>query len=217
MTERRAPPSWPPERAATIPAVSAVVTLSTDAPIWDRFFTVAPLVIVGTREPDGSHDLAPKHMAMPLGWQNYFCFVCSPRHATQRNAQRTGAFTVSFPWPRQFLQISLAAAGRDEHNAKPSLAALPTRPARTVDGVLVDDASAWLECELERVVDGFGVNTLLVGRVVDAAVLEDAMRGPDRDDGELIDATPLLAYVSPGRFAEIASTMSFPFPADFRL
>jgi flavin reductase (DIM6/NTAB) family NADH-FMN oxidoreductase RutF len=196
--------------------MSTVVALPTDAPIWDRFFTVAPLVIVGTREPDGSHDLAPKHMAMPLGWQNYFCFVCSPRHATQRNAQRTGAFTVSFPRPQQFLQISLAAAGRDEHNAKPSLVALATRAATTVDGVLVDDASGWLECELERVVDGFGVNTLLVGRVVAAAVREDAVRGPDRDDGELINAMPLLAYVSPRRFAAIASTMSFPFPADFR-
>lgn len=196
--------------------MTGFVDLPTDAPIWSRFFTVSGLVIVGTREPDGGHDLAPKHMAMPLGWQNYFCFACSPRHATQRNAQRTGAFTVSFPRPDHFLEVTLAAGGRDEQGAKPSLAALPTRAAGTVDGVLVDDALAWLECELDRVVDGFGDNTLIIGRIVAASIVEQALRDPDRDDGELIHSEPLLAYVSPGRFARVADTVSFPFPADFR-
>ena len=36
------------------------IELPVDTPIWSRFFTVAPLVLVGTREPDGGHDLAPK-------------------------------------------------------------------------------------------------------------------------------------------------------------
>ena len=40
--------------------------IAVDQPIWERFYTVAPLVLVGTLEPDGSHDLAPKHMAMQL-------------------------------------------------------------------------------------------------------------------------------------------------------
>ena len=86
-----------------------MVPLPLSAPIWDAFFTVAPLVLVGTREDDGSHDLAPKHMAMPLGWQNHFGFVCHPSHATQRNAERTGAFTVSFPRPASVVQVALAA------------------------------------------------------------------------------------------------------------
>src|SRR5690606_34430059 len=46
------------------------VELDVRVPVWDRFFTVAPLVLVGTREPDGRFDLAPKHMVLPLGWQN---------------------------------------------------------------------------------------------------------------------------------------------------
>jgi hypothetical protein len=53
----------------------SMIPLPLNAPIWDAFFTVAPLVLVGTREDDGSHDLAPKHMALPLGWQNHFGFV----------------------------------------------------------------------------------------------------------------------------------------------
>lgn len=195
--------------------MATVVPLTTAAPIWDRFFTVAPLVIVGTREPDGGHDLAPKHMAMPLGWQNFFCFVCSPRHATQRNAERTGAFTVSFPSPGQFLEVSMAAGGRDAAQAKPSLAALTTRTAAEVDGVLVEGASAWLECTLDRVVGGFGDNSLIIGRVVAAAVDEHALRDPEVDDHDLVREAPLLAYVSPGRFAPIAESVAFPFPADF--
>ena len=43
------------------------VTLSVDLPVWDRVFTVNPLVLVGTKEEDGGYDLAPKHMAFPIG------------------------------------------------------------------------------------------------------------------------------------------------------
>jgi flavin reductase (DIM6/NTAB) family NADH-FMN oxidoreductase RutF len=192
------------------------VPVSTETPIWSRFFTIAPLVIVGTMERDG-YDLAPKHMAMPLGWDNYFCFVCSPRHATQSNAQRTGEFTVSFPHPDQVVEASLAAAPREEDDSKPSLHAIPTVPAGTVDGVLVRDAYLWLECELDRVIDGFGSNTLIVGRVVAAAADERAMRVSDRDDGDLIRDEPLLAYLSPGRFARVSESFSFPYHVDFKL
>ncbi|MGA2320985.1 MAG: flavin reductase [Solirubrobacteraceae bacterium] len=195
----------------------SIVELDTRSPIWSRFFTVAPLIVVGTLEVDGAVDLAPKHMAMPLGWQNYFCFVCSPRHATQRNAEERGQFTVSFPQPDQLVQSSLLASGRAEDGSKPAAAALPTMPARVVEGVLVRDAYLWLECALERVVDGFGENSLIVGEIVAASVDERALRASDADDADLTSAMPLLAYVSPRRFAEIGETFSFPFPADFRL
>ena len=193
-----------------------LVPLSTETPIWSRFFTVAPLVIVGTREGDG-HDLAPKHMAMPLGWDNYFCFVCSPRHATQANAQRTGEFTVSFPRPNQVVEASLAAGPRQEDDSKPSLGAIPTFPASAVDGVLVSEAYLWLECELDRVVDGFGDNTLIVGKVVAAAADGGALRESDRDDADLISNQPVLAYLSPGRFARVSESYSFPYHLDFKL
>lgn len=186
------------------------VPIPVESPIWSRFFTISPLVIVGTREGDG-HDLAPKHMAMPLGWANYFCFVCSPEHATQANAERTGAFTVSFPRPGQVVEASLAAAPREQDSSKPSLAAVPTFPAREVDGVLVRDAYLWLECALERIIDGFGHSTLIIGRVVAASVDERALRASDADDADLIHEEPLLAYISPGRFARVSESFSFPF------
>lgn len=192
------------------------IELDVGQPIWDRFFYVCSLVIVGTREPDGDHDLAPKHMAMPIGWQNYFGFVCSPTHATQSNAERTGEFTVTFPRPDQLIQTSLAASPRYEEAGKPALAALPVVPARVVDGVLVEGGYLDLECELDRIIDGFGINSLIIGRIVAARVAEDAVRAMDADDADLLNNAPLLAYLSPGRFARVDKSYSFPFPAGMR-
>jgi flavin reductase (DIM6/NTAB) family NADH-FMN oxidoreductase RutF len=190
--------------------------LELDPPIWERVFTVAPLVVVGTREPDGSHDLAPKHLAMPLSWEAHFGFVCTPAHATYRNARREGCFTVSFPRPDQVLSTSLAAAPRCDDGAKHALAALPVFPARVVDGVLLHGAYLFLECELERVVDGFGENSLVAGRVVAAHVVAGALRDADHDDAELLAREPLLCYLHPCRFARVADTFAFPFHAGFR-
>ena len=109
---------------------------------------------------------APKHMAMPLGWQNYFCFVCSPRHATHRQHRRTTCeITVSFPTSQQILHASMAAAMRDPDGSKPSLAALESVPSRPgTAGVLVSRFPTFpLECACERVIDGFGENSLIVG------------------------------------------------------
>ena len=71
-----------------------IVELDASKPVWDRCFMVAPLVLVGTRDEDGSLDLAPKHMAFPMGWQNYFGFVCTPSHKTYANIERTGQFAT---------------------------------------------------------------------------------------------------------------------------
>ena len=55
-------------------------------------------------------------------------------HATYRNVQAHPQFTVSFPQPDQVLTSSFAAGGRTEGDVKPTLAAVPTAPARVVDG-----------------------------------------------------------------------------------
>ena len=52
--------------------------------------------------------------------------------------------------------------------------------------------------------------------IVNAAhVREDYLRVSERDDGDLIHDSPLLAYLSPGRYARITESYSFPFPAGF--
>ena len=74
----------------------------------------------------------------------------------------------------------------------------------------------FLECELDRIVDGFGINSLIVGRVVAARVAEDAERIDDLEDQALVHDSPLLAYLHPGRFTTIEQSLSFPFPAGMK-
>jgi len=189
-----------------------LIELDISQPIWDRFFWVAPLVLVGTRETDGSHDLAPKHMAMPIGWDNYFGFVCTPRHHTYSNIKRDGVFTVTYPRPDQLVLTSLAASPRDEDDDKLALSVLPVFPASSVDGVLVEGGYMFIECEMDRIIDDFGVNSLIIGRVVAARVAEDSQRIYEGGDQALIHNAPLLAYLHPGRFASIEKSLTFPFP-----
>lgn len=193
-----------------------LVPLDLSQPIWDRFFLVAPLVVIGTRQMEGGYDLAPKHMAMPLGWENYFGFICTPRHHTYQNIRREQAFTVSFLVPSQIVLASLAAAPRGENDTKPSLATLSTFPAAVVDGIFLQDAYLCLECELDRILDGFGENSLIAGKIVAAHVQEQALRISDQDDQDILLNCPLLAYLNPGRYAKIEYSFSFPFHSGFQ-
>ena len=192
-----------------------VVEIDVSQPIWERCFTVAPLVVIGSREPDGSIDLAPKHMVTPMGWQNYFGFVCSPRHSTCSNIERTGVFTVSYPTGAQLLFTSLAASPR-EGGTKPVLKAIPTAPARVIDGEFVRDSYLFLECEHFKTIDGFGENCLITGKIVAARAAASALRSSEVDEQELIHDHPLFAYLAPGRFAVIERSNGFPFPAGMK-
>ena len=193
-----------------------IVELDTDKPVWDRCFMVAPLVLVGTKDEDGSLDLAPKHMAFPMGWQNYFGFVCSPSHHTYRNIERTGVFTVSYTKPSQVLYASLAASPRYAAGQKTILQSFATFPAQKIDGEFIEDAYLFLECKHYKTVDGFGDNCLITGEVVAAYAHPDFIRSTELDDQELIHDAPLMAYLPPGRFATITRSNAFPFPADMK-
>ncbi|MGZ4414559.1 MAG: flavin reductase [Gaiellaceae bacterium] len=201
---------------APVEVREGLVELAVGPELWQRVFAVAPLVLVGTKEGD-RYNFAPKHMAMPLGWEGYYCFVCSPRHATYRNVVEHPQFTVSFPRPEQIVESSLAAGARFAGGAKPTLMAVPSVAARAVNGRLVEGCSLYLECDLDRIVDGFGPNSLIVGRVAAASAARDALRGADVDDADLVHQLGLLAYLAPGRFAVVRDSLSFPYPADFRL
>jgi len=194
-----------------------IISLDLSEPVWPRVFLVAPLVVIGTREGDG-YNLAPKHMASPLGLGHFFGFVCGPSHGTYHNAKEAGSFTVSYPRPEQLTMASLTAAERQPGTGakKPVLKVLPTRPAERVDGVFLEGAYLMLECELHDIYEDLGSNSLVMGRVVAAHAREDALVISDADHQERIAQAPLLAYLSPGRFAEIRETRAFPFPADFK-
>lgn len=194
----------------------SLIELETDRPVWDRFFTVAPLVLIGTVEPDDTLDFAPKHMVTPMGWQNYFGFVCTPTHSTYKNIQRTNEFTVSFPRPSQVLYSSLAASPRDTCGEKPVLDYFTTFPAEKVNGEFIDEAYLYFECRHFKTIDGFDTNCLITGEIVAAYAECQCVRSSDLDDQELVHESPLLAYLSPGRFAAIDRSNAFPFPAHMK-
>jgi flavin reductase (DIM6/NTAB) family NADH-FMN oxidoreductase RutF len=189
--------------------------LDVEQGLWERFFTVAPLVVIGTVDESGTSDLAPKHMAFPLGWQNFFGFVCTPSHSTYSNIERTRSFTVSYPRHDDIVETSLMAAPRCE-DSKPIMDLLDTFPAQRVQGVFVKNGYLFLECELVDIYDGFGVNSLIAGKIVAAYADPAALRHDDRDDAEVLLNVPQLAYLYPGRFAVIKETQAFPFPAGMR-
>ena len=194
----------------------ALIELDTTSSIWENFFSVFPLVVIGTREADGSDDLAPKHLAMPMSWSNHFGFVCTPRHNTFQNIERTQQFTVTYMRPSQTVLASLAATPRCDDGSKPITQSLPTFVAQKVDAPFVADGYLFLECELQQRVDNLGDNSLIIGRVISARIAEDALRSSGQDDEDLVFNAPLLAYLYPGRFAEISSTTQLPFPAGFK-
>lgn len=200
--------------STTLPG--SLATLSPSSGIWERVFTLNPLVIVGTRDLGRVADLAPKHLALPMSWEDYFGFVCTPRHRTYQNILRTRVFTVSYPKPTQLILASLSAAPRCDDGTKAELAALPLFEAQVVDGVLLRDAYLHLECRLDRLVENLGSNSLIIGKIAAAYADMEYLRDEARDDNELIHGSPLLAYLHPGRTARVSDSFSFPFPAGFK-
>ena len=194
----------------------ALIDLDIGSSIWENFFSVFPLVVIGTREADGSDDLAPKHLAMPLSWSNHFGFVCTPRHNTYQNIERERQFTVTYMRPSQTVLASLAATPRCDDGSKPVTASLPTFAANRVDAAFLADGYLFLECELQQMVDNLGDNSLIIGSIIGARIAEDALRSSELDDQDLVFNAPLLAYLYPGRFAEISNSNQLPFPAGFK-
>lgn len=192
-------------------------SLDTSRPIWSRFFMVAPLAVIGTRE-GRQYDLAPKHMVTPMGFGNYIGFVCTPRHSTYGNVMENGQFTVSYPLPDQTLVTGLSASPRGGPLGKSEkvLEYLPTRMATTVDAPFLEDAYLLLECSHFKTIDGFGENSLITGKILKAFVHPDYLRVSEQDEQKMLVDHPILAYVAEGRFARVGETYAFPFPKGFK-
>ncbi|NNK10384.1 MAG: flavin reductase, partial [Flavobacteriaceae bacterium] len=164
------------------------------------------------------YDLAPKHMVTPMGFGNYFGFVCTPRHSTYQNIKETGNFTVSFPKPSQIIQTSLSATPRSTCNSKSDdvLQALSMVGATTMDAPMIEGAYLYLECELFKVIDDFDDYSLITGSIKAVHVDKDYMKVSDSDERVQLKKFPLLAYIAQGRFASVSETFNFPFPKDFK-
>lgn len=191
------------------------VSLEVKENIWDHFYTVAPLVVIGSNE-DSGYDLAPKHMASPLGFTDFFGFVCTPRHRTYHNVKNTNRFSVSFVRPDQILLSSLAAMPRCsvENFSRDITNQLPTIISEK--SIFIEDSYVMLDCSLHRVIDGFDDYSMITGKIQRAWVHKNYKIVSDEGHQQQIYENPLLAYIAQGRFAKIKETLSYPFPKDFK-
>ena len=195
-------------------AIENLVTFRDDCPIWERVFTVNPLVLIGTQERDGGYNLAPKHMAFPMGWENYFGFVCTPRHVDLPQRQTGGSLHGQLP-PTYAggagEPCRLPARGR---RRQARLDALPTFPASEVDGVFIRDALPVPGVRSRQDRRRFrGEQPRSRAASWRRTSIGTTFASSERDDQDLIHDSPLLAYLSPGRYASIGENNSFPFPA----
>lgn len=197
---------------------SEMVEITDDPNMWNRCYMVHSLVVIGSTEENGKYNLAPKHMAMPLGFGPYFGFMGTPRKTTYRNIEREKVFTVSYPSPEQLVISSLTASRREDDDTKPIIDQVPTVEAQKIDGKFLKDSYFQLECKLSQMMGKFGEWEIIVGEVVAAYVHRDALKkeGDDADYGDQIHDHPLLAYLHPDRFSIIEESNAFPFPKEFK-
>ncbi len=193
------------------------ISLDVKESIWEHFYTVAPLVVIGTKEDNG-FDLAPKHMVTPLGFSDFFVFVCTPRHKTYHNIKKDLRFSVSFVKPDQILLSSLAAIPRCSvtNFSKDITDQIPTVMNKEHTSIFIEDSYVMLDCRLHKIIDGFDDYSLITGKVEKAMVHKNYKIISDKDQQKQIYDHPLLAYIAQGRFASIKETLKYPYPKDFQ-
>ncbi|MFN1834174.1 flavin reductase [Balneola sp. MJW-20] len=197
------------------PEKNQLMSLDTED-LWNRIYTVNPLVIIGSTEADGTPNFAPKHMAFALGWDGYFGFVCTPDHSTYQNIRDNKSFSVSYPKPEQIVLSSLTSSPRQMDDTKPELRVMEQFTADNIPETFLAEGYLFLECLLDRFIDGFGRNSLILGKIIKASADEEYLRSASKDDNDLIYQHPLLCYLYPDRFAVIKKSNGFPFPKGFR-
>ena len=111
---------------------------------------------------------------------------------------------------------ALAVSPRWGDDSNAALMPFPSPFAAKVQSPRQLEPSLFVGCRLDRVVDNFGFNSLIVGRFVPAQIRAAALRRDDKEDEDTATESPLLAYASPGRFVTIDKSVAFLFPAGFR-
>ena len=154
-------------------------------PVSDALETMPyGLYIVGSRSEAGELNGMMADWTMQVSFKPRLVAVSVENNATTlRFIRETGVFTVNvlpsdarelaqrFAQPRDASKIQ----GRSEEHAAvvyDKLRDVAYTPGERTGCPLLEDALAWVECEVEQLVDA-GDHTLVVGRVLDGALLRE--------------------------------------------
>jgi flavin reductase (DIM6/NTAB) family NADH-FMN oxidoreductase RutF len=178
---------------------------------------VKPLILVTTLGPKGLPNVAPKTQNMDVGrHEQYFAFVCTPRHHTYQNLKANQEFVVNYPGPELIERVS-ATAQLAEDCDEIALAGLTGTPSLVVKPPRIKECYLHLECRLVEIKD-LEDSSLILGRVVARSADKEVSfkRGKSKENMGLLSKRPLLAYIYPDHYTKINVAEEFIFPKNYK-
>lgn len=150
-----------------------------------------PIAWVGTRDADGTDNLAP-HSFFTMASEDppIVLFTSSGRKDTLRAIEQTGEFTISIISAAQREAANQTSAPYAPEISEFDAAGIPTLASRLIAAPAVAGSPAVMECRREQIIP-VGDSFLVLGRVlrvsVDASVLSTDERGRTLPDARLLD------------------------------
>jgi flavin reductase (DIM6/NTAB) family NADH-FMN oxidoreductase RutF len=147
-----------------------------DVPAKEAYtlFNPGGLILLCTRSPTGSYDLAPIAWNCPLDYDpvSRLLLVCDTGHASYDNLKARSAFILAVPGAaqRSIAERSGSVSGRD--GDKYLALGIRAFPGTTVDAMIPEGVSAWAECRLLRIAEE-GTSAIVIGEVISAKATGD--------------------------------------------
>jgi len=182
-----------------------------------RYFSVKPIVLVTTLGPSNIPNVAPKTQCMDVGrHEEYFAFVCTPKHHTYQNAKANKEFVANYPGPELIEEVS-ATSQFAENVDEVALAGLTGIPSLVVKPPRIRECRVHLECKVMEVKD-LDVASIILGKIVARSASQEVSfeRGKAEESISLLLNHPLLAYVYPNHYTTIRAATEFIFPKNYK-
>jgi flavin reductase (DIM6/NTAB) family NADH-FMN oxidoreductase RutF len=177
-------------------AASRKVALPLSISEWRPAPLVGQVVLVTTRNADGTSNIAPKCWAgMVASAPLTLAFNCNLTHWTARNVLRSREFVVNVPGAE--LASRVWAIPGLPHPRSVESAGFTPLPSTKVKPPRVEECRAHLECVLDRYVK-YGREVVLFGRIVAASA--DKAVAEARDPFALLRS---FVYLEPGTYGII--------------
>jgi flavin reductase (DIM6/NTAB) family NADH-FMN oxidoreductase RutF len=212
------------ETIANVPALSRVNIEPDDADIGGFYKLLTAVVVprpiawVSTRSADGVDNLAP-HSFFTVSSVDppIVQFTSVGRKDSLNNVEQTREFVVCLTPARLLEQVNATATDFPPEISEFDAVGLEREPSERVAPPRVASSPVALECKLHASI-GFGASTVVMGRVVHAAVSEEVMRD-GRPAVDLLRPTSRLGgneWADVGRITEITRIGYHEWPGHYR-